>query len=109
MAVYAVTMVCGPGWDPGRPRREQPGWTEHAAFMDGLVADGFVVLGGPIGDGEEVLLAVEAADEAEIAARLRADPWTPTGQLLIGTVRPWTIWLDGRAVSPPDPPPGLGP
>ncbi|MGZ4546463.1 MAG: hypothetical protein ACXVXT_13795 [Blastococcus sp.] len=96
MAVYAVTMVSGPGWDAGRPRREQPGWDEHAAFMDRLVADGFVVLGGPIGDGEEVLLAVEAADEAEIADRLGADPWAPTGQLVIGAVRPWTIWLDGR-------------
>ncbi|MGZ4551500.1 MAG: hypothetical protein ACXVYC_17265 [Blastococcus sp.] len=96
MAVYAVTMVSGPGWDAGRPRREQPGWDEHAAFMDRLVADGFVVLGGPIGDGEEVLLAVEAADEAEIADRLGADPWAPTGRLLIGEVRPWTIWLDGR-------------
>jgi hypothetical protein len=96
MAVFAVTMVAGAGWDPSRPRREQPGWDEHAAFMDGLVEDGFVVLGGPIGDGDEVLLAVEAADEAQIADRLRDDPWTPTDQLRIGEIRPWTIWLDGR-------------
>lgn len=96
MAVFAVTMVCGPGWDPSRPRREQQGWDEHAAFMDGLVDDGFVVLGGPTGDGTDVLLAVEAADEAEIVDRLAADPWTPTGQLAIGEIRPWTIWLDGR-------------
>ena len=98
--VFAVTVLCGPGWDATRPRREQPGWTEHAAFMDGLVADGFVVLGGPIGDGEEVLLAVEAADVEEVADRLHADPWTPTGQLLIGEIRPWTIWLDGRRSFP---------
>jgi uncharacterized protein len=96
MAVFAVTMVAGPAWDAGRPRREQPGWDEHAAFMDRLVAEGFVVLGGPIGDGEEVLLAVEAADEGEVADRLRDDPWAPTGQLRIGEIRPWTIWLDGR-------------
>ena len=100
MPVFAVTMVCGPGWDLRRPRREQPGWDEHAAFMDGLVADGFVVLGGPIGDGEEVLLAVEAADEEEVVDRLHGDPWTPTGQLLIGKIRPWMIWLDGRRPSP---------
>jgi hypothetical protein len=96
MAVFTVTMVSGPGWDVGRPRREQPGWTEHAAFMDRLVADGFVLLGGPIGDGERVLLAVEAADEQEIADRLGADPWLETGQLLIGQIQPWAIWLDGR-------------
>jgi hypothetical protein len=26
-------------------------WTEHAAFMDALAYDGFVVLGGPVGNG----------------------------------------------------------
>jgi hypothetical protein len=96
MAVFTVTMVSGPGWEDGRPRREQPGWTEHAAFMDELVADGFVLLGGPIGSGEHVLLAVEAVDEQEIADRLGPDPWLETGQLVIGQIEPWTIWLDGR-------------
>jgi hypothetical protein len=89
-------MVNGPAWDASRPRREQPGWDAHAAFMDSLVEDGFVVLGGPIGDGEDVLLAVEAADEAEITDRLQDDPWTPTDQLRVGEIRPWTVWLDGR-------------
>jgi hypothetical protein len=96
MAVFTVTMVSGPGWVEGRPRREQPGWTEHAAVMDRLVAEGFVLLGGPIGDGERVLLAVEATDEQEIHDRLAADPWLETGQLVIGQIQPWTIWLDGR-------------
>jgi hypothetical protein len=96
MPVFAVTMVAGPGWEDGRPRREQPGWTEHASFMDQLVEEDFVVLGGPIGDGERVLLAVEAEDEQEIVHRLRADPWLETGQLVIGEIQPWTIWLDGR-------------
>jgi uncharacterized protein YciI len=96
MAVFTVTMVSGPGWDDTRARREQLGWTEHADFMDTLVAEGFVLLGGPIGSGEHVLLAVEAADEQEIADRFRADPWLETGHLQIGQIQPWTIWLDGR-------------
>jgi hypothetical protein len=96
MPVFTVTMVSGPGWDDARPRREQPGWTEHAAFMDELVADGFVLLGGPVGNGEHVLLAVEAAAEQEIAHRLGPDPWLEDGRLLIGQIQPWTIWLDGR-------------
>ncbi|MGH9229772.1 MAG: hypothetical protein ACRD07_13795 [Acidimicrobiales bacterium] len=29
---------------------EPSGWPAHAAFMDGLVAHGFVVLGGPLAD-----------------------------------------------------------
>jgi uncharacterized protein YciI len=96
MPVFVLTEVSGPNWDAARPRRGQDGWDEHAAFMDGLVEDGFVVLGGPIGDGERVLLVVEAADEEEVRARLATDPWLPTGILEIATIEPWTIWLDGR-------------
>jgi uncharacterized protein YciI len=96
VAVFALTEVSGPNWDASRPRREQDGWDEHAAFMDGLVADGFVILGGPIGDGERVLLVVEAADEREVEQRLAADPWLPKGILQIASIEPWTIWLDAR-------------
>ena len=41
MANFALTLVHGPGWDHTLGIREQRGWTEHAAFMDGLVTDGF--------------------------------------------------------------------
>ncbi len=96
MANFAVTLVHGPGWDPSRQIREQDGWHEHAAFMDGLVDDGFIILGGPVGDSEQTLHAVEAADEHEIEARLAEDPWASAGLLLIGTIEPWALWLDGR-------------
>jgi len=64
--------------------------------MDQLVDEGFVILGGPIGDGERVMHAIEAADEQEIRDRFEDDPWTPMGVLRIGMIEPWTIWLDGR-------------
>jgi uncharacterized protein YciI len=96
MAVFAVTMINGPNYDTARPRRAQDGWDEHAEFMDRLVADGFVVLGGPVGDGEQVLVVVEAADESRVTSCLSDDPWKRSGILSIGAIRPWTIWLDGR-------------
>jgi len=74
VANFAVRLVHGPGWDPLRPIRDQDGWDEHAAFMDGLVDDGFVILGGPVGDGEQTLHVVQAADEKEIEARLAGIP-----------------------------------
>lgn len=74
MANFGVRLVHGPGWDPLRQIRDQDGWDEHAAFMDGLVEDGFIILGGPVGDGEQTLHAVEAADEKEIRARLARNP-----------------------------------
>jgi uncharacterized protein YciI len=96
VAFFTLTEVAGRNWDASRQRREQDGWDEHAAFMDGLVDEGFVVLGGPIGDGEQVLLVVEAADEQEIEARLGRDPWLADGLLRISAIQPWTVWLDGR-------------
>jgi uncharacterized protein len=96
MANFAVRLVHGPGWDPRRQIRDQDGWVEHAAFMDGLVDDGFIILGGPVGDGEQTLHAVEAADENEIRARLGRDPWASAGLLRIGTIESWALWLDSR-------------
>jgi hypothetical protein len=92
VAFFALTEACGPGWDPSRGRREQDGWDEHAAFMDGLVEDGFVIVGGPVGSGDRVLLLVEADDEEEIERRLAADPWLP-GVLRIESIEPWSLWL----------------
>jgi uncharacterized protein YciI len=100
MAHFAVRLVHGPGWDPARQIRDQDGWDEHAAFMHGLVDDGFVVLGGPVGDGEQTLHVVQAADEKDIRARLAADPWASAGLLQIGTVELWALWLDSRPKSP---------
>ena len=97
MVTFAVTMVHGPHWDRSRPIRQQDGWDEHAAFMDGLVDDGLIILGGPVGDGQQgALLLAEAAGEREIAARLGEDPWAAMELLHVGTVQPWALWLDSR-------------
>jgi hypothetical protein len=97
VSYFVVVRERGPAWDAARPMGEQAGWAEHAAFMNGLAEDGFVVLGGPLGDGRRVLLVVDAASEAAIRLRLAADPWTPTGLLRIASVEPWLILLDGRS------------
>jgi len=93
MPAFLVTVRrSGPKWESSRPLEEQSGWPAHAAFMDGLVEDGFVILGGPVGNGERVLLLVEAEDEQEIEGRLAADPWLP-GVLRIDSIEPWSLWL----------------
>jgi uncharacterized protein YciI len=85
----------GPQWDASRPMEEQSGWPEHASFMDGLVEDGFIVLGGPLADEHRVVHAVEAESEEAIRATLARDPWSET-HLQVDTIEPWTIRLDGR-------------
>ncbi|HXW45526.1 MAG TPA: YciI family protein [Streptosporangiaceae bacterium] len=96
MANFALTLVHGPGWDSSLPIREQDGWPEHAAFMDSLVDDGFIIVGGPLGDGERTLHVVEAADEDQLRRRVARDPWAVAGLLQVGSVEPWALWLDGR-------------
>jgi uncharacterized protein YciI len=100
-ANFAVTLVRGPGWDASRGIREQRDWEAHAAFMDGLVDDGFLLVGGPVGDQRQTLHVVEAADEAEVRRRFAADPWAGPGLLEIGSIEPWALWLDFRK-SPSD-------
>lgn len=98
--VFAVTTAKGPNWDQDRGIREQPFWTEHAAFSDDLTARGVIVLGGPISSddpGDIALLAVEAPDEAAVRAIFAADPWTTHQIFRLRQVRAWTIWLDARS------------
>ena len=85
----------GPEWRAALPLEQQSGWAAHAAFMDALVDAGFVVLGGPLGDGHRVVHAVEAESEAAVRARLAEDPWSGS-HLVVASVEAWTLRLDGR-------------
>lgn len=94
--MFLVTILqTGPEFDASRPLEEQSGWNEHAAFMDGLVHDGFIVLGGPLASPRRVAHAVEAESEEAVRERLARDPWSET-HLVVGEIEPWTIRLDGR-------------
>jgi hypothetical protein len=96
VATFLVVLRrSGPEWDPSRPMEEQSDWLVHASFMDGLVDAGFIILGGPLADEHRVVHAVEAESEDEVRATLARDPWSGT-HLLVDSIEPWTIRLDGR-------------
>jgi hypothetical protein len=99
MAFFALTTAHGPSWDASRPIRDQDAWDEHAAFMDGLVEERLIILGGPLGNGDRTLHLVEATDEGEIKARFGRDPWASMGLLRIDAIEPWALWLDGRGIA----------
>ncbi len=92
---HVVVRRSGPEWDPARPLEEQSGWPAHAAFMDALVEDGVIVLGGPLADEIRVVHAVEAESEDEVRETLARDPWSET-HLVVEAIEPWTIRLDAR-------------
>jgi hypothetical protein len=94
---HVILGQVGPEWRLGRPLEDQTGWAEHAEFMDGLVGDGFIVLGGPL-PNRRVAHAVQASSEDEIRERFAEDPWSGS-HLVVELIEPWTIRLDGRAVA----------
>jgi uncharacterized protein YciI len=93
---HVVIHRSGPEYDLSRPLEEQTGWRAHADFMDALADAGFIVLGGPLADEFRVVHVVEAESEDAIRATLARDPWSGT-HLVVDSVDPWTIRLDGRA------------
>ena len=92
---HVVLRQAGPQWLFGRPLEEQTGWQEHAEYMDALVEEGFIVLGGPVSDDGRVVHAVEAESEDAVRATWARDPWSET-HLVVDSIEPWTIRLDGR-------------
>jgi uncharacterized protein len=86
----------GPNRDPSKDTREQPFWDEHATFIDQLVDEGFILMGGPLMDEGGALLVVNAKDENEVREKLKNDPWLHHGILKLESVKRWQIFIDVR-------------
>jgi uncharacterized protein YciI len=95
--LFAVINTRSPHWDDTKPMEEHEGWRAHADFMNALVADGFVLLGGPLEGSRDVLLIVRAESEAEIEVRLADDVWVVNDLLRRRSIAPWTLRLGSLA------------
>ena len=95
MSLFAVTREAGPSWTNGIGGVDQPAANDHAAFMNNLAHEGFVLLAGPLGGSERdrirVLLIAEAAGEPDIRRRLADDPWVRAQLLETTSVEPWNL------------------
>lgn len=83
----------GAAWREGLPLEEQVKWQAHADFMDNLVVEQFVLLGGPLEGTSEVLLIVWAESPEHIAERLAPDPWHKMDLLRVARILPWILRL----------------
>jgi uncharacterized protein YciI len=103
VSLFAVIREAGPAWTDGQGITGQPGVSDHAAFMNALAEQDFVLFAGPLAGSEHgrvrALLIVNAESEAEIHRRLADDPWMPTGQLLTVSIEPWKILVGAERVS----------
>jgi hypothetical protein len=97
--MFAVTTGRGPAWNDSVGIREQLAFDDHATFMDGLVARGVIVLGGPIESDDPAdvaLVAVHAGTTGEVHELFADDPWISAKVFILKSIRAWTIWLDGQ-------------
>jgi uncharacterized protein YciI len=99
--------------------REQPFWSEHATFVNGLMEEGFFLLGGPIvgGDVDEAfspasdpvgaeglyrtMVVVQAAGSAEAGRLLEQDPWVRAGVIERVSIDRWEL-LAGELPAAPE-------
>ena len=98
-SLFLVVSAAGPNRDQAKGTREQPHWDEHADFIDGLVEEGFIALGGPLPDEGGGVLVVRAGSEAEVRNRIETDPWYAHGILALERVRRWDVFIDRWAGS----------
>ncbi len=97
---FIAISSAGPKADRSKITRQQPFWDEHAAFIDQLVDDGFIIMGGPLVDERELphgaLSIVNAQDENDVREKLKNDPWFEKGILKLKSVTRWQIFIDAR-------------
>jgi uncharacterized protein YciI len=97
---FVTLSSAGPNHDPSKRTRDQPFWDEHAAFIDRLVDEAFILMGGPLLDAAEMprgaLLIVNAENENEVREKLKSDPWFERGILKLESVERWQIFIDVR-------------
>jgi len=91
---HVVLRQSGPEFDPALPLEEQSDIAEHAAYMNELVRDGHIVLGGIL-PNLRTAHAMEAESEQEVRELWSRDPWYGS-HLILESIEPWDIRLDSR-------------
>ena len=84
--------------------REQPGWDEHAEFIDALIAKGTFVMGGPFADNSGSLSLLEGVSVDEAREIIADDPFVANGVFVLDDLREWDVFVDeltGRGVKSP--------
>ena len=97
--IDAVMRTRGPAWNDAAPMEAQVDWRAHADFMNALADHGVVLPGGPLAGTRDVLMVLQASDEAAIEARLAQDCWSAKGLLQTLWIRPWGLRLGSLGAS----------
>ena len=94
MPRWVVRVRRGGPWDFSKDMRNQEGWDAHAAYMDGIFEEGFLLLAGPLEGDRETMWVVEASSKSQIIQRMREDPWSASRMLTPTKIEGWNIVMD---------------
>ena len=90
-----LRVAPGPAWKSGRPE-DQPGWDDHARFIDDLIARGVFVMGGPWTNRLGSMSLWEGMNADEVRDVMQSDPFILNGVFEIEDVADWTVYVDTR-------------
>ena len=90
---FVVIETRGSAWDDSRQMDDQTGFPAHATFVDSLVAERFILLGGPLEGTRDLVLVIQAKDCSQIMGRMAGDAWIQNGLLSVRGCKPWRIRL----------------
>jgi uncharacterized protein YciI len=94
-----VVWRAGPTWTSDGVR-EQPGWDEHAEFIDALVKKGTFVMGGPFADNSGSMSLLEGVSIDEARQIVADDPFVANGVFVLENVREWDVFVDELTTNP---------
>ncbi len=97
LRIPRVVLRVGPGptWTSGLPE-DQPGWDDHAAFIDDLIERGVFVMGGPWTRRLGSMSLWEGMDADEVREVMKDDPFVRNGVFVVEDVADWTVYVDTR-------------
>ncbi len=94
---HLLSYEPGPAAMPGSLPWEQDWFAGHAAFLDGLLADGALVAAGLLPSSDRGMRAVvRGLDTAEAVRRASEDDPTVVAHYLRVTVAPWLVLVRGQ-------------
>jgi uncharacterized protein YciI len=85
---FVLAHTPGPAWDHAKGFFDQPGLKAHLGYMQGVFAQGKIVLGGPFLDDSGGMMILDVATLEEARAVATADPTVKSGLLTVA-VKPW--------------------
>ena len=77
--IFAVLRTRGPSWNDAAAMEQQVDWRGHADFMNQLVSEGVILLGGPLTGTRDVLLIVRAGNRRRSTRGLQLIAGQSTG------------------------------